>query len=307
LRHSVIRLAAGTTWPSQNCSILCRRASFALRRLIEFFGLGLVFIVGISAFATPLRADEPAMRASKDSHAIVERGIIRVAITTFDLPAFHWRNAKGELVGPEIDLVRTIGRLLKVGVVFVNDCPTFDAVIEAVADGRADIGVSKLSQTSRRLLSVQFSDPYLVVRQALLFNRFFVGEQAAGRPPEEELRHFSGTIGVIAKSAYVDFARRHFPNAQIAELQTWDDAVAALVSNRVDALYRDEFEIRRVLRKNPSLNVRFGSAAINDHKSYLSFAVCSTCSQLKEFINYQIEENSVPFTLRGLLATATPN
>lgn len=248
-----------------------------------------------------------AQERPKDSQAIIARGTIRVAITKFDLPAFHWRNANGEVVGPEIDLARMIGRLLKVGVEFVDDCPTFDAVIDAVASGRADIGVSKLSQTPSRILHVRFSDPYLTLRQALLFDRVYIGTQAAGRAPEEELRKFSGTVAVITKSEYVDFAQRNFPDAHVSEMQTWEDSVEALVSNRVDAIYRDEFEVRRVLKNNPALNVRFGSAALTDQKSFLSFAICETCSRLQEFINYQISENRVPFSLSALIASDGKN
>lgn len=257
---------------------------------------------------TPLRAqgDTAALRP-KDSQAIIARGIIRVAITKFDLPAFHWRAPSGELAGPEIELTRLIARLLKVGVEFVDDCPTFEAVIDAVASGRADIGVSKLSQTPSRILHVRFSDPYLTLRQALLFDRVFVGKESAGRAPEEAIRKFSGTIGVIAKSEYVDFAQRNFPDAQIAELQTWQDSIEALVNNRVDAIYRDEFEIRRVLKSDPALNVRFGSVALTDQKSFLSFAICETCSRLQEFINYQIAENRVPFALPRMLAADSGN
>jgi polar amino acid transport system substrate-binding protein len=269
--------------------------------------LSTVVLLGTWTSISPSRAQEIAASRPKDSQTIIERGIIKVAITKFDLPAFHWRDSHGNLAGPEVELTRLIGRLLKVGVQFVDDCPTFDAVIEAVTSGRADIGVSKLSQTPDRILQVRFSDPYLVLRQALLFDRVFIGRQAAGRPPEDELRKFSGTIGVVAKSAFVDFAQRNFPDAQISEFQTWEDSVQALMYDRVDAIYRDEFEVRRLLKNNPALNVRFGSAALTDQKTFLSVAVCDTCLRLQDFINYQIADNRVPFTLQGLIAFQSGN
>jgi len=262
-------------------------------------------LLGISSVSTVY--GQQLTQHPKDTEAIIARGTIRAAITKFDLPAFHWRTPNGVLAGPEIELTRLIGHLLQVGVEFIDDCPTFDSVIDAVASGRADIGVSKLSQTPGRILHVRFSDPYLVLRQALLFSRETIGAQAGARPPEDVLRTFNGAIGVIAKSAYVGFAERNFPNAQIVELQTWEDSVEALVNNRVDVVYRDEFEIRRVLKNNPTLNVRFGSAAFTDQKSYLSFAVCESCVRLQQFINFQIADNRVPFTLSGLLASQAVN
>ena len=280
-------------------SFHCRPTRWRSWRLAAI-GIG-IFLGLLPAFT--VHAADGAAADLKDSQAIIARGTIRVAITKFDLPAFHWRDANGELAGPEIELARYIGMLLKVGVVFVDDCPTFDAVIDAVASGRADIGLSKLSQTPYRVLRVRFSNPYLVLRQALLFNRVFIGAQAAGRAPEEELRKFSGTLGVIANSEYVDFAKRNFPEAQISELQSWEDSIESLMNNRLDAVYRDEFEVRRALKKNPVLNVRFGSAAFTDITSFLSVAICDTCPRLQEFINYQIAENRVRFTLGGLLAS----
>src|SRR5690242_3828011 len=130
------------------------------RKLIATLGLSALMAASSASGAD----DGPS--SPKDSQTIIARGIIRVAITRFDLPAFHWRDAKGELAGPEIDLARVIGRLLRVGVEFVDDCPTFDAVVDAVATGRADIGLSKLSQTPYRVLRVRFSTPYLTLRHA---------------------------------------------------------------------------------------------------------------------------------------------
>ena len=122
----------------------CRGAAGRpFRRLLAPALLLFAFLLPI----TVLRAQDNVTQRPKDSDAIVAHGIIRVAITEFDLPAFHWRKPNGELTGPEIELTRLIGRLLKVGVEFVDDCHTFDAVVDAVASGRADIGISKLSQT----------------------------------------------------------------------------------------------------------------------------------------------------------------
>jgi ABC-type amino acid transport substrate-binding protein len=268
--------------------------------------LSALLFLSIAATCTATQAQEP-IPGPKDTRTIIARGTLRVAITKFDLPAFHWRTPRGDLAGPEIELTRLIGRLLKVGVEFVDDCPTFESVVDAVASGRADIGVSKLSQTSTRILHVRFSEPYLVLRQAFLFNRATIGSLAEGRPPEVVLRSFNGAIGVITKSAYVEFAERNFPDAQIVEYQSWEDSIDALVNNRVDVLYRDEFEIRRLLKGDPALNVRFGSVAFTDQRAYLSFAVCETCVRLQQFINYQIADNRVPFALNSLLALQARN
>jgi polar amino acid transport system substrate-binding protein len=237
----------------------------------------------------------------RDLQSIVDAEVLRVAVTRFDLPSFHVRGRDGALLGPEIDMAKQIGRALGVAVEFVDTAESFDAVVDFVATGKADIGVSKLSQTYNRLKRVRFSEPYVTLRHAMLFNRMTIAHAAAGRPPSAVLQKYRGRLAVIAGSAYVDFARRNFPVATVVEARNWDEAIENLLGGRVDALYRDEFEIRRVLKNKPALNVQFGSAAIVDQYALLSIAICDTCSKLQQFVNYHIATTRATFTLKGLL------
>jgi ABC-type amino acid transport substrate-binding protein len=233
--------------------------------------------------------------------SIVDAKVLRVAVTSFDLPSFHVRGPDGTLIGPEIEMAQQIGRALGVRVDFIDTAESFDSVVDFVATGRADIGVSKLSQTYGRLQRVRFSDPYVKFRHAMLFNRAAIAREADGRAPAAVLQKYKGRLGVIVGSAYVDFARRNFPEATVVEARNLDAAIDSLLSGKVDALYRDEFEIRRVLKNRPALNVQFGSAAIIDQHALLSIAICDTCSKLQEFINYHIGRTQGEFTLNALL------
>jgi polar amino acid transport system substrate-binding protein len=141
-------------------------------------------------------------------------------------------------------------------------------------------------------------------RHAMLYSRAVVARDANGGLPQDFLRKFPHKIGVIAASAYVDFARQNFPLAQIVEIRGWDDVVAALKDGKVDAIYRDEFEIKRVLKVSPALNVHFGAALISDQLAFVSIAICDTCVKLQEFINYFIAQNKGVYTLDGILAAS---
>ncbi len=262
--------------------------------------VGIVIVLAFGLASTSL-AQGTATPGEPDLESIVSSGVLRVAITKFDLPAFHWRLADGSITGPEVDLARQVAFALKVRLELISDAPSFDGVVNAIAAGRADIGISKLSQTYNRLMRVRFSQPYLTLRHSLIFDRAAVAGLAAGRPPDSVLRGLSGRIGVIAGSAYVDFAHRNFPHARIVELPDWTAVTDALRVQHVDAIYRDEFEIRRVLKLNPALNVRFGTAVITDQFAFLSIAICNSCSKLQEFINYHLTRTRGAFTLNALL------
>jgi len=99
----------------------------------------------------------------------------------------------------------------------------------------------------------------------------------------------------------VDFAHRNFPAASVVEARSWEAAIESLLNGQVTAVYRDEFEIRRVLKSKPALNVQFGSAVIVDQNALLSIAICDSCSKLQEFINYHIGMTRGEFTLERLL------
>jgi polar amino acid transport system substrate-binding protein len=261
-----------------------------------------VLALCIGLWSLPAAAQSPSRSGlPRDLLSIVDAKVLRVAVTRFDLPAFHVRGPDGALLGPEIEMAQQIGRALGVRVEFVDDAESFDSVVDFVADGRADIGVSKLSQTYNRLKRVRFSEPYVTLRHALLFNRVAIARAAAGRPPAAVLQKYKGRLGVIAGSAYVDFAHRNFPDATVVEARNWDAAIESLLGGQVDAVYRDEFEIRRVLKNKPSLNVQLGSAMIVDQSALLSVAICDSCSKLQEFINYHIGMTRGAFTLKGLL------
>lgn len=237
-----------------------------------------------------------------DLLAIRASGVLRVAITSFDLPAFH-RLANGQLEGPEIDLARQIADALSIKLEIVSDAKSFDGVVDAVAGGQADIGISKLSQTYLRTSRVRFSEAYITLRHALLFDRSLIAAQSIGKSPEDALRHFSGRLGALRGSAYVGFARQNFPRAPLTELPNWDAAVEALTRGQLDAIYRDEFEIKRVLKLRPSLNVKYGAAIITDQTARLSVAICDNCGKLQEFINFHLKQVSGTITLKRLLAS----
>ena len=275
-------------------------AAMFFRRL---FGAA-TLAVCIALSSLPAVAQSPSRPGlPRDLQSIIDAKILHVAVTRFDLPSFHVHGPDGRLLGPEIEMAQQIGRALGVSVDFVDNAESFDSVVDYVAAGRADIGISKLSQTYNRLKRVRFSEPYVTLRHALLFNRVAIAREAGGQSPAAVLQKYKGRLGVIAGSAYVDFGHRNFPDATVVEARNWDSAIQSLLSGQVDAIYRDEFEIRRILKNKPALNVQFGSAVITDQNALLSIAICDTCSKLEAFINYHIGMTRGEFSLKELLSS----
>jgi len=259
-------------------------------------------LVVAAAFRPGLAAD--ADNPPKDLKSIKANGILRIAITHFDIPPFHVRRHDGTFAGKDIEFAQELADALKVKTVFVDSPPTFDAVVTTIAQQQADIGLSKLSQTYDRLAYVHFSEPYVTLRHALLYNRAVISRLANGGAPEDALRNFRGNIGVIGASAYVDFATASYPKAQIVPFPSWEATIAGLKTGTVDAAYRDEFEIRSLLIHDPAIHVEFGAAIIADRRSFLTMAICDSCAKLEEFVNYFIAQHNRAYVLDDLLTAS---
>ena len=204
--------------------------------------------------AAPIAARNSLVRVSDgrllapDIARIFNRGELVVAMLGVDTPPFFYMK-DGKLTGLEVDMAEDIGRALKVSVRFNRDAKSFNDVVDIVARGEADAGISKLSRTLARAQVVQFSDPYLSLKHALVLNRVSFAQLALDRPVPEVVRGYKGTIGVIAKSSFADFATQSFPKATLKAYPSWADVVKAVRSGEVSAAYRDEFEIKRLLQQ----------------------------------------------------------
>jgi len=280
------------------------------RHLIPF-ALTLAFYAGLPVCAEAQSIQAPkapaASPSSNDIRSIVSGGVLRVAISRFDIPPFHQHRANGEIVGKEAELAYQIAGALNVKVVFVDEAKTYDEVIQLVAAGRADIGLNAIAQNYSASVSVRFSEPYMTLRHALLYNRTMVAQEAAGGKPDDVLREFRGKIGIIADSPFVRFADRNFALATIIEYPTWKEAVDGLRSQEVDVLYNNEFEVRRVLKDNPALHVHYGAAIMKDKLAFLAIAICDSCTKLQEFINFFIAQNNSMLSIKSLLAANVAN
>lgn len=113
---------------------------------------------------TPLRIEESGERVersliSPDMKRILERGYLIVALLERDNPPFFVTDEPQGLYGLDIKIARAIAAYLGVEVQFDRSAQTFDETIDAVYHLRADIAITKLSQTLNRARRVGFRAP----------------------------------------------------------------------------------------------------------------------------------------------------
>src|ERR1700677_1456043 len=86
---------------------------------------------------------------------IVSRGELVVAVLGVDQPPFFEQH-EGVLSGIDIDIAKELAAKLGVKVSFNRGANTFDAVVDLLASGQADLAVSKLSRTLSRAEIISF-------------------------------------------------------------------------------------------------------------------------------------------------------
>lgn len=238
---------------------------------------------------------------ASDIAQVIQRGELVVAVSSVDSPPFFYMSGD-KLVGIDITLAEQIAAALKVKLRVDRSAKSFNEVVEIVARGDADLGISKLSRTLARAQTVLFSDPYLSLNHALILNRLEFAKLARKRPLPTVLRNFTGTLGVIADSSFVDFAKQNFPKAKIVTYPNWDQVIEAVKKGDVVGAYRDEFEIRRILKSDPKLALTMRTVTIKDMQDQLCIAVGVGSPTLHAFVNQFLSQRTEKLTVDSVLS-----
>lgn len=244
---------------------------------------------------------QPVPVSARDIAAIRASGKLVVAVPDVRTPPFFFED-QGELKGLDIDLAKSVAESLGVKPVFNREAKSFNGAVQLIASDHADMAAAKLSRTLPRAQTVLFTDPYIVLPHALLVNRLRFAELARGRPVAQVLQQFSGTIGVIAKSAFVDFAHTNFPLAKIVEFDNWDAAVDAVSAGKITAAYRDAFEIKRIFKVRPDLVLTVRSVIIEDITDTIGIAVGANSFHLHAYLNLFLSQKNIKYSSDQILS-----
>lgn len=209
---------------------------------------------------------------------------IRAVVPDFESPPF-FSSQGGRLNGIDIDILRELASALGGEVVFDRAPKTFNEAVAVLANGDADIAVCKLSRTLNRGRIIRYSQPYARLNHGLILNRVRFADMARGREAEEVIRGFEGDLGVIANSSFAEFAPRNFPKARIREFESWPRLGEAIRAGHVDAAYRDEFEIKKLLVDDPSLTIVARSVSLTDLTDTIGIGIGPRAPDLAAYVD----------------------
>ncbi len=176
------------------------------------------------------------------------------------------RTGKG--VGWEYDAVNEIGKRLNAAISW-KLC-SWDTMIQAIRDGQFDVGMDGISITDERKGQVDFSDPYMYVKQFMLVradeSRFSDPKSFAANP-KLLVGAQAGTTNFY--SAVYDVLDGDEKNPRIKLFETFGASVQALAAGDVDMVLMDAGSSKGFIGANPGKYKTVGDPIGNDSYGFI--------------------------------------
>ena len=185
-----------------------------------------------------------------------------------------------EYVGFDMDMIREIGKRMKVEVEFVN--MGFDGLIPALMTNNIDIVVSGVTITEERKKRVDFCEPYYQAGQGLMIR---VGDEAKYQKIEDL---HNKTIAVQIGTTGADKAK-DIPGAKVTNYNATSEAFMALTSLNAEAVVHDRPVLAYFMKTQPRMSQSLQlQPAIEDAQQY-GFAVKKGNKELLDKLNKGLE------------------
>ena len=192
-----------------------------------------------------------------------------VAVTGNDfIPLNFIDPASGEAVGWEYDAVNEICRRLNCVVNW--QVTSWEAMIQAVADGQFDVGMDGITITAERAQVIDFSAAYMTSQQFMLVRADetrFDSPEAFGADDDLLVGAQAGTTGFY--TAVYDILDGDEANPRIRLLDSFGASVQALIADDVDLVLVDAASGRGYVGANPEKLKIVGDALATEEFGFI--------------------------------------
>jgi polar amino acid transport system substrate-binding protein len=163
---------------------------------------------------------------------ILPRGELVVG-TAGSMPPLNMTTKAGKIIGFEADLAGYMATTM--GVRLKLEAMPFSDLLPAVEAGSVDMVISGLTITPERNLKVAFVGPYLVSGKAVLTK---IKRLASAKDPSKIDRR-GITIAALKGSTSQEFVEKRMPRVKLVTTKDYDEAVAMVIRDTVDAMVAD--------------------------------------------------------------------
>lgn len=199
----------------------------------------------------------PQLTVARELSQIESTKELRIAVKDNVRP-LGYTNAKGNLVGLEIDIARKLAEELlgdsaAANLIAVNNRERLQVVLE----NEVDLAIARVAATTPRSRIVDFSPYYYLDGTSLVTNRAEVKQI-------EDLNR--SKIAVLEDSVTIAIIRNKLPNATLIGVQSYEEALELVSSNQADAFAGDRSILTGWIQEYPEYQIlpaRLSGAALS--------------------------------------------
>jgi polar amino acid transport system substrate-binding protein len=194
--------------------------------LISFFAVAFLLV------SAPVFADDIGLAKTSTIEAIVKSGKLRVGMESGYLP-FEMTNTKGKYIGFDVDMGKALAKAMKVKYEPINTA--WDGIIPGLITDKYDIVISGMTCTQERNLAINFSDPYIVIGQAIVLNKKHEGKVLSYKDLNDPKFIITSKLGTTGEQA----VKRMIPKATYKSFEVESEGCMEVIQGNADAFVYD--------------------------------------------------------------------
>ena len=242
-----------------------------------------------SSVASSAASSEAASSAAAADLTTVEAGKLTMA-TNAAFPPYEMTTDAGEFEGIDVDTAKAIAE--KLGLELQIDDMDFDAALLSVQQGKADIVMAGVTVTDERKAVMDFSDSYATGIQSIIVKE----DSPIATVDDLYADGADYQIGVQQDTTGDIHCSDDFGDDHVQRFNKGADAVAALVSGKLDCVVIDNEPAKSFVAANEGLKVLETAYAVEDYA-----AAFAKGSELTEPFNQALEELIADGTVKTIV------
>lgn len=259
----------------------------SMKKSLKVVLAGLI-LLGLTACGNKNEADK--------LDTIKEKGVIKVATSPDYAPfGFHTEiDGKDKIVGADIEMMEAIAKKMDVKVDWVD--MSFNAVLAAAKEGKADIAVSAISATSEREKVFDFTTDYYTSPQVIVINK-----QSADQFTSIE-QFADKQVGAQKGTIQENIVKQQLKNAKLVSIEQLPNIFVEVKNGSLDGLVVEKTVADAYVNKNPELMI--ADIPLKSMKEdALRIAVPKGNKKLVKELNKQIKELKEAGTIEKMVDT----
>lgn len=194
--------------------------------LVALFALAFLFV------SAPVYADSIDLAKTSTVESILNNKEIRVGFEAGYFP-FEMTTKDGKFIGFDLDTAKALARSMGVKLVPVNT--EWTGIIPSLVTGKIDIILGGMTITQERNLKVNFTDPYIVIGQAVLLNKKHAGTIKSYKDLNDPKYTVTCRMGTTGEEAI----KRMLPKATYKSFEGQVESAMEVINGSADAMVYD--------------------------------------------------------------------